>query len=62
MNKDAAAGHLVFLHSIGDGHLILGDEPDVTINAAMICEVERHLLLARRIGLVIAVVGFDGDD
>ena len=62
MYKDAAAGHLVFLNGIGNSHLVFGDEPDVTINAAMICEVERHLLLARRIGLVVAVVGFDGDD
>ena len=62
MYKDAAASNLVLLHSIGNGHFVLSDEPHVTINAAMICEVERHLLLARRVGLVIAVVSFDCDD
>ena len=62
VDEDAAACHLVLLDSIGDGYLRLGDEPDVAIDAAVIGEVERHLLLARGVGLVVAVVGADGDD
>ena len=62
MDEDAAARHLVFLQGIGDGHLLLGDEPDIAIDTAMIGKVERYLRLAGRIGLVVAVVGFDSDD
>ena len=62
VHEDATTSHLVFLDGIGNGHLILGDEPHVAIHAAVIGEVERHLLLARRVVLVVAVVGFDGDD
>ena len=62
VDEDAAASHLILLNGIGDGHLLLGDEPYVTVDATVVGEVERHLLLAGRIVLVIAVVGFDGDD
>ena len=62
VHENAATSHLVFLEGIGDGNLVLGNEPHVTIDAAMIGEVERHLLFAGRVGLVVAVVGADGDD
>ena len=62
MYKDAATRYLVLLDGIGDGDLVLGNEPHVTVDAAMVGEVERHLLLAGRVGLVIAVVGLDSDD
>ena len=62
MHKDAAASDLVLLKSIRDGHLVLGDEPHVAIDAAMIGEIELRLLLAWWVGFVIAVVGTDSDD
>ena len=62
MDEDTPASHLVFLDSIRDSHLRLGYEPHITIDAAVIGKVERHLLLAWRVGLVVAVVGFDGNE
>ena len=62
MHENASACHLVFFDSIRNGHFVFSNEPHLAIDATMIGEVERHLLLARRIGLVVAVVGFDGDD
>ena len=62
MNKNASTSDLLFFKGIRDSHLVFGDEPHVAIDATMIGKVERHLLLAWRIGLVVAVVGFDGDD
>ena len=60
--EDAAASHLAGLKGVGDGHLLLGDEPHVAIDAAVVGKVERHLCLAGRKGLVVAVVGLHGDD
>ena len=62
MDEDASACDLIFLDGIGDGNLAFGDEPHVAIDAPMIGEIERHLFLAWRVGLVIAVVGLYGDD
>ena len=62
MHEDATTSHLVLLDSIGDSHLVLGDEPHVTIDATVIGEVECHLLLAWRVVLIVAVVCADGDD
>ena len=62
MDKDAATGDLLLLKGIRDSHLILGNQPYVTIDAPMIGEVELGLLFAWRVGFVIAVVGTDGDD
>ena len=62
VNKDAATGYFVLFKGIGDSHLVLRNEPDIAVDAAMVGEVEGHLLLARGVGLVVAVVGFDGDD
>ena len=62
MHKNATASHLVLFYGIGDGHLVFSYQPHVTVDTAMIGEVEGHLFLAWRVGLVIAVVGFDGDD
>ena len=62
MYKDASASYLVFFEGIGNGYLVFGNEPHVTIDATMIGEVELRLFLAWGVGLVVAVVGFDGDD
>ena len=62
VDEDAAACYLVLFDSIGDGNLRLGNEPDIAIDAAVVGEVEGHLLLARGVGLVVAVVVADGDD
>ena len=62
MYEDAATSHLVLLDSVGNGYLVLGNQPHITVDASMIGEVQRHLFLAGGVGLVVAVVGFDGDD
>ena len=62
MYEEASTSHLILLVDIGDGHLILSDEPYIAINASMIGEVECHLFLAWRVVLVVAIVGFNGDD
>ena len=38
------------------------DEPHVTVHAAVVGKVELRLFLSWGIGLVVAVVGFDGDE
>ena len=60
--EDATASHLILFNSIGDGNFRLGNEPYIAVDTPMIGEVERHLLLAGRVGLVVTVVGLDGDD
>ena len=62
MDEETSTSHLVFLKSIRDGNLILGDEPYITIDATMIGKVEGHLFLARRVCFVVAVVCADGND
>ena len=62
VDKDTTSRHAVLLNGIGNGDFVLGNEPHVTIDTPMISEVECHLLLARRVRLVVAIVGTDGDD
>ena len=62
MNKDPAPSYLVALDGIGDGDGRLADEPHITIHTTMISEVELVLLLARRVVLIVAVVGLHGDE
>ena len=62
VDKDAATSNLVFLKGICNGYLIFGYKPHVAIDTTMIGEVELRLLLARRIGLVVAIIGLDGND
>ena len=62
MDEDPAACHLVALDGIGDGDGRLADEPDITVHAAMIGEVELVLRLAGGIVLVVAVVGLHGNE
>ena len=62
MYEETATGHFRFFNGIGNGHLVLGNEPHVAVDASVVGEVERHLLLARGVGLVVAVIGLDGDD
>ena len=61
VQEDATTGHLVHFVGIGDGHGTLANEPYVAIHTAVVGEVEGGLFLARRIGLVVAVVGHDGN-
>ena len=62
MHKNAATSHLILFYGIRDGYLVLGNEPHVAIDAAVIGKVELCLFLAWRVGLVVAIVGADGDD
>ena len=62
MYEETASCHFVLFKGIGDGYLILGNEPYVAVDTAVVGKVQRHLFLARRVGLVVAVVGFDGND
>ena len=62
MDEETSTSHLVFLKSIRDGNLVLGDEPYITIDATMIGKVKGHLFLARRVGFVVAIVCADGND
>ena len=60
MQEHASAGHLAGFVGVGYRHGRLAYEPHVAVHAAVVAEVEGGLLLARRICLVVAVVGFDG--
>ena len=55
MNKDAGITAVGFNH-VGDGNILLIDEPNITVDTTMIGKVERILRFARRITLVIGII------
>ena len=59
VKKHAAASHLVALYGVGDTEVRAANEPHVAVHAGMVGEVELRLLLARRVALVVGVVGAD---
>ena len=61
VKEDAATCYYATFQRVGDVYRAAADEPHIAINTAVVGEVELSLLLSWRIGLVIAVVGLDGD-
>ena len=61
MQEDAATSHLIHIVGVSDGHRTLADKPYVAVHATMVGKVEGCLFLARRVGVIVAVVGHDGN-